>query len=272
MNATIINIDANKATEYLKFNTVNRPLNQAHVAFLASEMINGNWKLNGEAICFENGKLVNGQHRLNAIIIADVKIDMLVVSECEVGSFKTFDSGRNRTISEVFSIIGIPYAALISSIIGRYKRISIQAKEGKVNVGRSLTGAKKQSKIELEKEYNSTPELYQSIAKFSFPMGQKHILTGVEIGGYVSFLIKDKKHPNEFVMSFFEMLSRGKNISNTTIELLRDRLLDDKLSNAKLTPKYKQMLIIKAWNCYVKDVNLKTLRWNETSEGELSFI
>lgn len=62
-------ITPDMAREYLKSNSMNRPLNDRTVNLYAQEMRTGNWKLNGEAICFgKNGALLNGLHRLYAIV------------------------------------------------------------------------------------------------------------------------------------------------------------------------------------------------------------
>lgn len=58
-----------KAAEYLALNKNNRKLNEATVERYVNMMSKGEWIMNGEPICFDRyGNLVNGQHRLTAII------------------------------------------------------------------------------------------------------------------------------------------------------------------------------------------------------------
>ena len=68
------------AEKYLEQNTNNyRRMNRNKVSIYARDMKNGSWQTNGEAIKFnKRGELVDGQHRLKAIMEADVPVKMLV--------------------------------------------------------------------------------------------------------------------------------------------------------------------------------------------------
>lgn len=265
------------AKEYLKFNTINRPLNKNHVSFLAKQMKAGDWKMNGETICFEDTALVDGQHRLHAVIESGVPIDFLVVRGCEKNSFITYDSGRNRSDSDVFHLSDIPNYNSVSSIVKKYFSfhygwISISNEKG-----RGLTGLsgndKKKSKFELLDEYKNNASLYQEAYKLAYSCNSKlNILSTSEIGGLYAYLVKDKKHPNDFVESFFRMMFFDINVSNNTIKLFREKSIQDKLSSKRMSNIYKSTLLIKTWNSYVLGKELKTLSWNEAREGRLNFI
>ena len=57
------------ARTYLKSNTHNRPLDAARVSKYAADMRAGRWLVSPETISFdEHGVLLNGQHRLGAIV------------------------------------------------------------------------------------------------------------------------------------------------------------------------------------------------------------
>jgi hypothetical protein len=82
-------------------NTRNRPLNKAAVDRWASEMAQGRWQINGTTIAFDQeGTLVDGQHRLQAVVASQVTIDALVVRGVPVGSFATIDIGKLRTVTD----------------------------------------------------------------------------------------------------------------------------------------------------------------------------
>lgn len=70
------------AREFLKKNTKNprgSKLNMARVKQYAHDMAAGLWELNSEAIAFdEDGLLKNGAHRLAAVIMANVPVEMVV--------------------------------------------------------------------------------------------------------------------------------------------------------------------------------------------------
>lgn len=98
MTITQERITPDKAREYLGMNVDNyRKLNSARVQTYCADMKAGRWQFNGESIKFsQNGVLMDGQHRLQAIVKADVPVDMLVirgldndVDICDIGSVRT---------------------------------------------------------------------------------------------------------------------------------------------------------------------------------------
>jgi hypothetical protein len=63
-----------KAGEWLQANTPNRPLSKPIVKAFAEAMRRGEWVVTHRGIAFDtNGVLVDGQHRLAAIVEADVR-------------------------------------------------------------------------------------------------------------------------------------------------------------------------------------------------------
>ena len=106
-------ITPQKAKEYLQTNTSNnRPAKEKHIRHLASSMIQGKWKSNGDTIRFSvGGKLLDGQHRLNAVVRSGCTIEMLVVRGVEDEAFSTIDlMGASRSVGDVFSIEGVSNA------------------------------------------------------------------------------------------------------------------------------------------------------------------
>ena len=275
MKAVVETITPEMAAEYLEFNVINRPLNKKHVDFLARQMKNGEWKLNGEAICFEGQALVNGQHRLNAVIQAGIPVSFLVVRGCEKDSFITYDSGRNRSNSDVFNLENIPNASKVSSIVTKYFSIMNGWTSLSTSVTRApgLSGNCKKSKSEILKEYYSSPELYQHAARLSKSCTRKiRLLSEAEAGGLFVYLVKYREHDKDFVESFFRMLFFDENVSNETIHSFREKVIQDRLSNRVMSSSYKQALLAKTWNNYVNGTESKRLSWNEFKEGNISFI
>lgn len=84
------------ASQYLMSNTRNRSISKASVSAYAHDMINGRWLLNGDAIRFaQDGTLLDGQHRLQAIIEANVGVSMLVIHNLPAETFATIDAGAS---------------------------------------------------------------------------------------------------------------------------------------------------------------------------------
>ena len=86
------------AKKYLASNITNRRLRKDRVNAIARDIKNGNWKETHQGIAFDtNGDLIDGQHRLAAIVEADVGvyIDVARGLPYEIGS--VIDTGSART-------------------------------------------------------------------------------------------------------------------------------------------------------------------------------
>lgn len=87
------------AREWLDHNTNNRTLRRDTVTRYANDMSAGNWSLVGDSICFdESGNLINGQHRLNAVIQSDTTQLFNIMTG--LAHNKNMDRGLGRTVAD----------------------------------------------------------------------------------------------------------------------------------------------------------------------------
>ena len=102
MEAKVQVITPELAEQYLTKNTNNyRSMSNSVVNAYATDMKTGNWKFNGDSIKFnKSGILVDGQHRLAAIVKSGVPIQMMVITEIE-DDIATFDIGKIRTANQI---------------------------------------------------------------------------------------------------------------------------------------------------------------------------
>jgi len=107
------------ADQYLSTtNWGNRPIRRKHVESLARQMSMGMWKMNGEPIQFaSNGRLLNGQHRLTAVLLAKTPVRMMVVRGLEEDTFSTLDQGAKRSASDTLSGAGIVQATKVAAAV-----------------------------------------------------------------------------------------------------------------------------------------------------------
>lgn len=91
-------ITPEKAKEYFACNIENnRPINSLRVSTYANDILSGNWSNNAETIKFDrNGKLIDGQHRLKAIIKSERSVYMWVARGVDENALKTVDVGGVR--------------------------------------------------------------------------------------------------------------------------------------------------------------------------------
>ena len=111
MYTSVVLITPAMASEMLSRNMkCNRPVMKSTVHSYARMMRNGNWNLTHQGIAFdENGNLIDGQHRLNAIIEANISVMMNVTYNVHRNQGETFtiDMGRKRTYANIVSMSGI---------------------------------------------------------------------------------------------------------------------------------------------------------------------
>ena len=111
-------ITPNDAAAMLQKNPNYRRINDKRVLSYALKMEQGFWQENGEPIQFDkSGNLLNGQHRLKAIIKSGKAQKMLVVRDVEAN---VFDVGKTRTWSDYTRATndGKPIEAGIGGAIG----------------------------------------------------------------------------------------------------------------------------------------------------------
>lgn len=104
---TIVLVTPEMAAAWLQENTQNRPVSPRHVNAYARDMAAGNWELNGESIKFsKTGRLLDGQHRLLAIIKAGVSVRIAVTRGVDPKAQRSMDAGKARTASDALTIKG----------------------------------------------------------------------------------------------------------------------------------------------------------------------
>ena len=256
------------AEEMLKHNIGNRNVHQPTVDYYKTLMLQGQWKENGDSIVFsQSGRLIDGQHRLLAIIASGCSYHYCIISDVDDEVFYTIDDGRGRKDSDVFGIMKIENASGVSSIV-----------RGTLNLANGVTGhaiggvssaslKAKMNKDKMLEEYGRHPDIYQR----AYRMGSRgrdklNILTIKEVGSIYAYLVIYRLRPAEKVEKFFNSLFFGGNESKVLVAL-RDRLYRDRLSRTSHMPySYKLRLIARAWNLWLAGKDTKNLKVGDDTD------
>tara|TARA_R110000787_G_C13325316_1_gene436848 strand:- start:78 stop:872 length:795 start_codon:yes stop_codon:yes gene_type:complete len=247
------------ATEMLKKNLNNRKVSENHVRFLAEEMRNGNWLFDGQPLRFdEDNVLIDGQHRLNAIIKSQTSQNLLIVTGLKKESFKVMDTGKNRNAADALSINGEQYYSTIASCA----KFIIMLKSGtsdRNRIGRT-------SNSNIVKWLDNNRAIVDHI-KTSDKL--KHAFSGVLTNTYIaSFLFLFAENDAVASEDFMRKLCTGLDLSEKDpIFVLRRTLIKEKTSKWNMPPKDKQALIIKGWNAYRLGKTPKFFRWNKDTDA-----
>ena len=88
-------------------NTANRRLSMAYAERLAGEIRADRWMLTHEGIAFSpHGVLLDGQHRLQAIVLADKPVTMVVWFNISPKALLAINSGKARSIADTLMLAG----------------------------------------------------------------------------------------------------------------------------------------------------------------------
>jgi hypothetical protein len=103
----VIEVTPEMAFKWLEGNTHNRPVIQAHVERLAREIRAGRWHPTHQGIAFDtNGLLIDGQHRLWAIVEAKIPVSIRVFYNEPPENVIVLDCGQRRSNLDVLNIVG----------------------------------------------------------------------------------------------------------------------------------------------------------------------
>lgn len=95
------------ASRWLHSNCINRSLSKTHVRAIAKDMSDGLWTTTHEGVAFDwNGNLIDGQHRLEAIIESGMTIKLLVARNIDPEAMQVIDTGRTRSLTDRLSLSG----------------------------------------------------------------------------------------------------------------------------------------------------------------------
>jgi hypothetical protein len=248
------------AKHYLSQNIANRRPKTPRVLLYSKEMKEGRWKSNtGETIKIAtSGRVLDGQQRLMAIIHSGCSIKFHVAFNLDESVFSVLDTGSSRNSTDTFKAAGIKHENSIPSIIAQYNAL-------KCNNGQKTQVHGRSTNAELLEQYFEDPEKWQRIASNSkiWYSGFAKILQPSYFGGFYALFCE---LDSEIAFTFFQQLATGFNITNPSVNLLRNKLIQDKTSLRKMPPALKIAFIIKTWNYFVKGEEPKILKYNPIGE------
>lgn len=249
----IIDVSPKVAEEFLKFNTMNRLLTKSHINHLAQIMKQGDWELTGENIIIApDGTLLNGQHRLYAIIKSGKTVQICFIFGIDKKAFSAMDTGKIRNATDVISIEGFikDEAQILSSLIKLDVTLRNTGNIFYNNLNSSMVNPKS-----IQRELNDNP-IYIDSADFISKYPKKTRIIG---GGHLAFLhYRFCQIDPIFSPEWLHGLIKGVGLEENDYRLwIRNRLWRNQNSTTKLNVYQKDYLVIRAWYWAVKGRNVK---------------
>lgn len=219
---TIESIDPSKAEKYLKKNVHNRYVNEKTIALYAKQMREKEWRINGESLIFsDNGELLDGQHRLSAIVASGVTLDLPVFRGVEKDAIRTINTGKPRSIADHLRIHGFPitYGRNITlRNVAAAVTLLADFADDNIFTERKVKITPAQSIEWLE----NNPDLFVS-AKF---IGANRTTTAIPVSILIAMHYKFKMVDHDATDKFFISLFTGANLrSKSPVLALRNKLL-----------------------------------------------
>jgi hypothetical protein len=235
-------ISPESARDMLKRNVNNRPLRKSHVTHLARQMKDGLWHFDGMPIRLsEQGALLDGQHRLSAVIESGREQEFLIVMGIASDAFKSMDTGLNRQASDVVAIEGFDNASDVPVVIRDAMYYEVYGSIFKPRGGVKYTNA------EILKYATANAKEISGSIEFAYRF-KKTILPRTKVASLHYILSKvDIKAADTFIHKLMTGLDLEK---DSAIYALRERLISDASSKAKLSRDSKYSLVFKCWNMW----------------------
>lgn len=243
------------ARKYLGENLVNRNLMGTYVDRLAGAMSRGEWVFNGEPIQFdESGNLINGQHRLSAIVKSGVTLHMLVIRGLvKRKAQESLDSGRSRSLADRLRLRGVSNAEHIAAGI----KLLWKYQNGRMKEGGGAASATPQQGLALYEEHKDIGDA----TTWSRRIGRTFHLSP-SVGMCFWYLLH--RIDWEDAEEFCEKLDSGLELEeDSPIYVYREWLQRETAKRPvdRASRIYQAALMVKAWNAYREGRKLTVLNW-----------
>ena len=242
-------ISPERAERLLSANTLNRGISGSVVEKYARDMRAGRWHLNGQTIKLTaSGRLLDGQHRLEAVKKAQRPFPAIVVEGVPESCLGSLDVGHKRGLSEILRDRGeINTASLASALrwLWMLKHEVVLAANTSPTNGEMLELLDTNPGIRHGQKY---------VAQLREFMG-----SGVTSALHFVFSQKDPDQAD----AFFERLIDGVELTATSpIYHLRERLIKIRSSHrVRVAEAERVALAIKSWNAFREGRSLQQLSW-----------
>lgn len=253
--AETVDVTPEMARNWLARGGKNRNLRHHLIDRYARDIKTGRWSENGEAIKISRtGRILDGQHRLHAVIRAKRTVRMLIVHNVADEAQATMDSGAKRTASDALALSGVKNSPNVASVARRalaWERSNHTLVERK---GSSV------SHPEILEFVSDTPSIHTAVE--SMQKHQKTMPMGVALASFCFWVCASLDH--DYATLFFESLASGAQLrENDPILLLRNTLirLRTPRHTERVSESYIVALTFKAWNFHRTGREVTQLRY-----------
>lgn len=249
--AEIVSVTPELAEQWLQANVANRTIRRGKVNSYAAQMARGEWTISESAICFNvGGRMLNGQHRCQAVIQSGITVPMLVLRNVPTAAMDNMDTGAKRTAADVLNMRGETNAHLTASVA----RTCILYLDDRLYRDRKVQEVSNANIAAFLEEH---PDLRASVT-FGSTTNSRIGLSPTSIG--VVHWLLTRNVGDEMTKLFFEQLISlvGQGVDSPLLAF-NSRIRQLKNHRAKLNHREEMYLLVKTWNYWVGGRKVKTL-------------
>jgi len=269
----IMEVTPAQAQKWLEGNVDNRNLREPRVLQHAQVLQRGEWELTGDAIVFdEDGTLLNGQHRLSAVVITGIPARFIVLRGVPSKAQEVFDSGLPRQLGDQLQRRGVPYYTYVSSALFWLHRMQYSEASG---VAHYAEPQQRPTFRQLLALYDANKNLAEEAPKIGKHVNNLKVRAGATLAIYHRLREIDDPNIDQEVDIFFKSWLEGTDLrASDPIFRLREWCLEDaaKRHTRGRAPDYRYVAyVLTAWNAWREGKPIRQLKWVYTPTTRMAW-
>ncbi|MEU7226292.1 hypothetical protein [Streptomyces chrestomyceticus] len=260
----VLKVTPEIAKNFLSQAAVDRRLNMGQVRALAESILRGEWKLTHQGIAFDqSGALLDGQHRLYAIIEANTPVELLVFNGLSKDVFPVIDTGKRRSAADTLFSTGAKYLPLLSSTI-RHVILFKTIPNGPWSGTRAHV-----SNDQILAAYNMGRDWYGEAVTIGRDLSK--CIFASRTAAAVGFFLTTEVAPAADADEWVSGLKSGASLDPGDARLVLREVLREtqkRGSKRRMSMRDQVAIYIKAWNAWVNPEKASELRLRRLRKGE----
>jgi hypothetical protein len=259
----LVDVNPTLAAAWLLRNTRNRTIKESAVDRYARDMSAGEWRVTGEAIKFDlDGDILDGQHRLLAVLKANTVVQLHVVRGLAPDSQDVMDTGVRRGAHDALHLNGYSNSTNLSAAA----KLAMNYEAGVM-----VTAAQHQlvavTNAEILRWVQANPDLVTAVAAVTNRKGKLPMRPSV--GSFCLWAMRriDAEQADELYGDLADMRTNGQGDPRYT--LLR-RLNTIRTGNERVSAVTEAHYIFRTWNALREGEELGNLKTG-SAHGAFSF-
>ena len=255
--------DKSIAEAVLVYNTGNRRINRRKLQQLVGQMQRGEFVNTGEPIIISReGVLNDGQHRLQAVIEADVEVDIDVRFGISRDAFRMTDTGASRTSGDVLTIMGVHAGGHVSSTV----RLLLLYERGLPDSIREFVSHEEIARA--FERWQDVEDVVAAVNSHAFPKAVRSVPL------YATAFLASRTPGKAKLDTWLDAVATGLDVGRDhPAYQLRERLLRGIPAATREGLMERFALMVKSWNLFAKGdtVPLREFRWTPVGKNAEDF-